>query len=358
MTCDSKQELMPKNPYTSLPGNAFWRTGVANENPYLLEGLYSKKFAIESKSKIATAGSCFAQHITTHLRANRFNILDVEPPPPGLPTDQRKKFGYSTYSARYGNIYTVRQLLQLAMEAVGDFRPKDYIWSKDDRFYDALRPSIEPDGFESANEVIDNRAYHASRVLHLFKSLDILVFTLGLTEMWVHKESGTVYPTAPGAIAGEFDEGKYEFRNAGWQSINKDFKLFLRTMRRIRTKPFKIILTVSPVPLTATASGQHILPANSYSKSVLRSIAGTWCQKPFIDYFPSYEIITNPRLHSTSFSDNLRTVRLEAVENVMKQFFIAHPPQKKNSVKKRAKNKHKSTQVNLCEDALLDAFAQ
>lgn len=31
--------------------------------------------------------------------------------------------------------------------------------------------------------------------------------------MWVHKESGTVYPTAPGTLVGEFDDSLYEFDN-------------------------------------------------------------------------------------------------------------------------------------------------
>ena len=137
---------MSQNPYTHLPKSAFWKTGVAQENPYLIENLYKKKFNIQANTKIATAGSCFAQHISRHLKINGYKILDVEPPPPGLPENLRKKFGYSTYSARYGNIYTVRQLLQLAQEAAGDWTPENYVWKKDGKFFDALRPSIDPEG--------------------------------------------------------------------------------------------------------------------------------------------------------------------------------------------------------------------
>ena len=35
----------------------------------------------------------------------------------------------------------------------------------------------------------------------------------------------------------------------------------------------RLVLTVSPVPLAATASGSHVLPATIYSKSVLRAAA-------------------------------------------------------------------------------------
>ena len=162
---------MGKNPYSDLPKSAFWTTGVARENPYLTKDIYKKKFDIPSNTKIATAGSCFAQHISRHLKKNGYNILDVEPPPPGLLDNLHQKFGFSMYSARYGNIYTVRQLLQLAQEVAGEWTPKNYIWEKDGKYYDALRPAVEPEGLDSPEEVAEHRQYHVSKVKELFESL-------------------------------------------------------------------------------------------------------------------------------------------------------------------------------------------
>ena len=196
---------MEKNPYSNLPEFAFWKTGVVKENPYAMQNIYKKKFDILPNTNIATAGSCFAQHISRHLKRNGYKVLDVEPAPPGLHNDLHQKFGFSMYSARYGNIYSVSQLLQLAQEVAGDFVPQNYIWTRNRRFFDALRPAIEPDGFDSPEEVIEHRKYHVARVRELFEKLDLFVFTLGLTEMWVHKESGTIYPTAPGTLLGNFD---------------------------------------------------------------------------------------------------------------------------------------------------------
>ena len=317
---------MGKNPYSDLPKSAFWKTGVAQETPYAIEGIYKKKFEISAEARIATAGSCFAQHISRHLKKNGYNVLDVEPPPPGLPENLHQKFGYSMYSARYGNIYTIRQLLQLAQEVAGEWTPQNYIWEKNGKFYDALRPAVEPEGLDSLKEVVEHRKYHISRVKELFESLDLFIFTLGLTEMWVHKKSGTVYPTAPGALVGDFDEHLYEFQNAEFSAIICDFNLFQKVLWKVRGgKPFKCLLTVSPVPLTATASGKHVLQSTVYSKSILRSVAGQLStNQEHIDYFPSYEIVTNPRMHSTAFVDNLRSVRNEAVEIVMKHFFLEH----------------------------------
>ena len=350
---------MGKNPYSDLPKSAFWKTGVVQENPYAIEGIYKKKFDIPANAKIATAGSCFAQHISRHLIKNGYNVLDVEPPPPGLPEKLHQKFGFSMYSARYGNIYTVRQLLQLAQEVAGEWTPQKYIWEKNGKFYDALRPAVEPEGLNSSEEVVEHREFHISRVRELFENLDLFVFTLGLTEMWVHKEFGTVYPTAPGALAGDFDERVFEFQNPHFALINKDMSEFVQVLRRIREgREFKMILTVSPVPLTATASGRHVLTSTVYSKSTLRAIAGLWAYKPFVDYFPSYEIVTNPRMHSVAFADNLRSIRDETVDNVMRHFFKEHPMVQVNVGKQTScLSAKKSLEDVQCEEALLEAFS-
>ena len=63
--------------------------------------------------KIATAGNCFAQHVGKHLKLNGFNVLDTEKSPNYLPKNKAQNFGYEIYSARYGNIYTSIQLLEL-----------------------------------------------------------------------------------------------------------------------------------------------------------------------------------------------------------------------------------------------------
>ncbi len=98
------------------------------------DDFYRKKFPIDSSMQIMTAGSCFAQHIATHLRKRGYSVIDEEPAPAHLRDRTAKQFGYRTYSARYGNIYTARQLLQLLREASGRFDPQDIIWERGGRF--------------------------------------------------------------------------------------------------------------------------------------------------------------------------------------------------------------------------------
>lgn len=350
---------MNENPYDSLPKSAFWKTGVEQENPHAIDGIYQKKFDIKQVDKIATAGSCFAQHISKHLTDSGYSVLNLEPAPKGLPHELHHKFGYSMYSCRYGNIYTVRQLLQLTREASGEWMPSDFVWQKNGRYFDALRPAVEPDGQESYDDVLKHREYHVGMVRKMFSQMDVFIFTLGLTETWIHKESGTVYPTAPGTIVGEFDDSKYEFKNFDFEEIRQDFNEFRQAVRNIRNgRPFRTILTVSPVPLTATASGKHVLLATTYSKSVLRAVAGQISiRQPDVDYFPSYEIVTNPRLHSTSYSNNLRSIRDAAVNTVMNHFSKQHPTFTSNHNSDQ-KNNRLSVEDIQCEEAILESFSK
>ena len=57
-----------RNPYAAAPPEAFWRAGVADASPFNLQGIHNPKWRITREDRIATAGSCFAQHIARFLR--------------------------------------------------------------------------------------------------------------------------------------------------------------------------------------------------------------------------------------------------------------------------------------------------
>jgi hypothetical protein len=224
------------------------------------------------------------------------------------------------YSCRYGNIYTVRQLLQLAREAVQETKPKSIIWTRDGRFYDALRPSVDPAGHATAEDVTSLRKLHLRQVRRLLTDLDVLVFTLGLTEAWVDTGEGVVLPAAPGTIAGTFDPTTCSFHNFRYPEIACDLEEFWTLVKSINPTA-RLILTVSPIPLTATASGNHVLQATTYSKSVLRAVADDFAaDREDVYYFPSFEIIASPASAGFFFNPDRRTVNPLGVEVVMKHF--------------------------------------
>jgi hypothetical protein len=352
-----------RTPYSKLPKSAFWRSAVAEVSPFCLNGVHTPKWPIEKKTKIATAGSCFAQHVTRALRATDFTVLDLEPPTLGLLECDHQRFGYGIYSARFGNIYTAQQLLTIAKEALCGFKPVESIWTLGNRFIDALRPGVEPDGLLSSNEVARHREFHLEKVQEMFLTMDLFIFTLGLTESWVHVDDGTVYPMCPGTVAGAFDPARHQFRNFGFQETLHALEEFRRLLLKYRQgRKFRMLLTVSPVPLTATASGQHVLQATTYSKSVLRAVAGELAGSDAeIDYFPSFEIITNPASRSMFYDPNLRTVRPEGVNCAMTTFLNAYAPdQYPIEAAQSGKNDPVSVETTSdlqCEEYLLEAFS-
>jgi hypothetical protein len=338
---------MSNNPYKSLHDHAFWKNGVERSNINFPENIYNPKWKIDDTDKIVTMGSCFAQHIAKWLRENGFNAPFYE--------IEEVKENEQTFSANYGNVYTVRQALQLIQESVGKRIPSEIVWGNNENFIDAIRPNSIKGGFKTPEEVIKARELHLKSIQKMIKDFDILVFTLGLTEAWEIKKCGTIIPTAPGILAGNFDPKKYQFLNFKYNEILQDLYSFCELLKTIRNdKPFKLLLTVSPVPLTATASNQHILVASTYSKAVLRSVAGDFAKENnFAEYFPSFEIINNPAAHSNFFENNLRSVKASAVDNVMNIFSslaLVTPRVSSNE-------KHEIYDPD-CEDVLLEEFSK
>jgi hypothetical protein len=309
------------HPYARLPDTSFWGRAVAGVAPEALDPVICVPFRISASDKVATAGSCFAQHIARHLQNVGFNYFVSEAAHPILPAAVAESFGYGMFTARYGNIYTARQLLQLLQRAHGNFVPRDNHWQDDDgRWRDPFRPRIEPEGFASLRELELDRKQHFAAVRRALAELDVFVFTLGLTEAWVSREDGAVYPLCPGTAGGTFDEQRHAFHNFSVSETVADLLASIDFLRNINPAA-RVILTVSPVPLVATADQRHVLTATTYSKSVLRVAAEEVClQREQVAYFPSYEIITGGYSRGRYFAQDLRSVTEEGVSHVMRTF--------------------------------------
>lgn len=348
------------NPYSDLPQRSFWRTAVGEKNAFNLEKLYIRKFCITREDRIAAAGSCFAQHVSANMRQRGFNIIDAEPAPDFISKEEAKNYGYGIYSARYGNIYTVRQMLQLLQDAKSARVRDENFLEKNGRFIDLLRPNTEPDGYESLEEAKFNRLDHLERVQELFSGIDLFVFTLGLTEAWLHKHLGTVYPLCPDTLTDTMS-GKYTFHNFDYGEIIADLKA-VREMLREMSPGLRFLFTVSPVPLTATASGHHVMVASAYSKSALRAVCGSM-ESSFddVDYFPSYEVITSPLSRGVFYDPNMRSVNMTGVNTAMAIFFSEHdrePVPKSESKAPAAADAEQDEEEAVCEEVLLEAFSR
>lgn len=316
---DAPAPARAAHPYVELPDSAFWKQSISQLAPGEVDPVVEPPFRIGRKDKVATAGSCFAQHISKRLRGAGFRYTVFEQAPDDLAEGESR--GFYDFSARYGNVYTARQLRQLFDRAFGYFRPVDRAWARSDgRYCDPFRPRIEPDGFESPEAVEADARRHLAAVRKMFQRLDVFVFTLGLTECWVSRLDGAAYPVSPGVAGGTFDPQRHGFVNFTVSEVVADMEAFVSKLALVNPEA-RIVLTVSPVPLVATAAGRHVLVSTVYSKSVLRVAAEEIAQRHrHVCYFPSYEIITGPHAAGGYFEADRRSVSAEGVDHVMRVF--------------------------------------
>jgi len=309
-----------KHPYQGKEDHCFWSKAMTSPAPGHIDPVTRAKI-ISPQEKVATMGSCFAQHLAKHINKSGLDYFIAEQAPTGMDEREAAENNYGVFSARYGNIYTVRQAVQLFDRAFGLFRPQDKAWlRRDGRWVDPFRPQIEPTGFDSPEDVIAEATAHLAHVRDVFTNCQWLVFTLGLTEGWRSRSDGATYPLAPGVSGGTYDPSKHEFINFSLNEVWHDLEGFIEKILSVNPK-VQILLTVSPVSLMATYESRHVLSSTVCSKSILRAAADQAERKfPQAIYFPSYEIITSPAAGGRYYEDDLRQVTELGVSHVMRVF--------------------------------------
>jgi GSCFA family protein len=309
---------MRSHPYQDLPDFQFWPRAVTWAPPGSLDPVVDPRFRVGLADRVATMGSCFAQHLSRHLVRSGLPYLVTEPGPQDEAEARRRNFG--VYSARYGNVYTVEQAVQLFDRAFGYAPSREPAWKREATFVDPYRPQIEPDGFADETALLADRAEHLRRTREALEQATVLVFTLGLTEAWRSRVTGEVFGTAPGVAGGTWDDTAYEFINFGVDEVRHSLFDFCERLREANPH-LRILLTVSPVPLVATYEARHVVVSTTYSKSVLRVAADEATRRfDFVDYFPSYELISSSAAGRSYYAPDLREVDDAGVRHVMRCF--------------------------------------
>lgn len=311
---------MASNPYFGLPHRALWSRGVARRYDASTV-VTSDAPLLRTGDRVASMGSCFASNIVPHIEAAGVTYLRMEEPPSQVAM-LPENLGYRNFSAAYGNVYTARQMRQLIERCTSTFRPEEDRWHEPDKVIDPFRPGLAyPAATDVEFDVITTAHLAATR--EAFATADVVVLTLGLTEGWESTLDGAVFPTCPGTVAGTFDQSRHRFRNFTVAEVVDDLSATIDGILAINART-RFIVTVSPVPLVATASGRHVLEATVYSKSVLRVAAGEVEQtRGAVTYFPAYEIVTGPQAPESFFEADRRSVTDEAIQTVMDALLAA-----------------------------------
>jgi hypothetical protein len=262
----------------------------------ILRGWAPAEKLISSNTKVLAFGSCFAEYFIAFLTQHGYNRWQ-------LPVE---KHGVSEESLllslgqSFENVFVIVQQMRWAF---GEFTPDSALWFAQDKSY-----------FEATEERREN-------IRRSFREVDVLVITLGLSEVWYDNVAGE--PMWRAITARLYDPERHIFRSS---TVAETLAAFHELDRLAETflPGKKIVFTLSPIPLLATFRDQSPVTANAVSKATLRAALDEFLSDARIQargryyYFPSYELAFN--LFDNPFGPDNRHVRPEVAETILQTF--------------------------------------
>jgi hypothetical protein len=238
---------------------------------------------INKQTKIASIGSCFAREIRQYLLSHNYNYLLVERNKnPWLKVDPHYKPNEHGSAAwdRVFNTFTLRDIIRDSLRERESLDSR--LFDTGSSVADLLRTRVVYPDKETAIADIDDHRKHSARVLI---SADILVVTLGLTEVWEYGDR--VLPYLPDYIP----KDRLAFKRSSYaENLNNLIETW--DILKLINKNLKMLLTLSPIHMNATHRGDiDVFSASCASKSILRAAIDDFIQED-VYYFPSYEITT------------------------------------------------------------------
>lgn len=274
---------------------------------------------ITKRTKIASAGSCFAMNLGGVLREWGFNYFITEKAPVHLSPEQAKAKHYNYFSARYGIIFNAPSLRQLVERAFGLWKPRPYLYqyrgggAENGLWFDPYRESVH---FESPEEYAESLPTFEEALRRTAEEAEVFVMTLGLHEVWYFRNDGSYLSRVPWKLAPALLGRRVLSVEDNVAELERLHSVWTRCNPNIR-----FLVTVSPVPLMKTfrSAEMNVVVANCHSKATLRCAAVEFAHRhDNVTYFPAYEAVMygspNP------FEEDGRHVTEEAVGRVMRMF--------------------------------------
>ncbi|HVI28588.1 GSCFA domain-containing protein [Hansschlegelia sp.] len=280
---------------------------------------HEPRFKFSKESSFFTIGSCFARNIEEYLgRAGvRVATYDLDFPNSELKANSRRNDLLVKYTP--GSIHLE---IASAFGRVDPLPDERYLVATDKNggYHDVMLP------FDYPAVTLERGMERRRQIRELFAGIanvSVVVITLGLIEHWYDNELGIYINSRPGPRVEKLYPGRFAFRQLDLAENRALVEASLDIVHDVNPSAH-VILTTSPVPLGRTFTEDDVIVANAYSKAVLRVIAQEMARKySFVDYFPSYEIVTmSPP--DMAWEQDLRHVRDTMVGEVMKKFFASY----------------------------------
>ena len=305
-------------------------TGVFWPNPERADGgslkdtfpVGQRHGLVSRETAIGSAGSCFAYEIARNLQRRGFNYVVTEREHDGSNGVIVDAFDpqnpYVRFSATWGLIFNTPSLRQMVERAFGETEASPMLLEEVQPdgsilYTDPYREGVafgSPEAFEA------DYHGHLSAVRAAFTRAEVFIVTLGLNECWAFKHDGSVLSNTPRR---GWMVTLTEPRTLSVMENVEEVERFLAVVRRYNPG-FKLILSLSPIPLMSTFRGdQHVITANAHSKSVLRVAADEIVRRnDGVFYFPSYEYVMH--CAPAAWEADERHVTAATVNRIMEMF--------------------------------------
>jgi hypothetical protein len=272
-------------------------------------------FVLKPDAKIFTIGSCFARNIEAQLRSHKVFTREFT-----FPAEETRVGGANTLLNEYNAGAIAARISNAATQSSLD---DALLIENKGGYIDMLLSGGVP---VSKERGLERRAEMNDLYANMVKS-DLLIVTLGLVEAWYDTETGMYLNQSPALLLGGNPEFGKRFElhvldtEACVELLAPAFELAFKNGLK------QLMLTVSPVPLQTTFSGEDAVTANFYSKSTLRGTAEQLTRMfDNVDYFPSYEMVTT-YTNGPFIEDNVHVK--PAVVNRITKYMIAEYSKKK-----------------------------
>jgi len=278
------------------------------------------KFKIENGASIYTVGSCFARNVESALNNRGMDVL-------GFDFAVDEKFLHSKVGAMDNvvnrrsilNKYSTHSIYHEFERVLTGKKVKDsgFIEVTSGNWVDPqLAAVLKAQPFAELLEVRNQ----VDELIRSSLNADLIFITLGLTEVWFDHRTQSFLNSSPPASLMRNDRERFELKLPTYNDVYCQIEKTISLLSSKCKEGVKFIITVSPVPMGTTWSSDDVVIANTHSKSTLRVIAKELAScRDDVDYFPSYEMVTNSPRNLAWQSDQLH-VKKEMVDFVIKQF--------------------------------------
>lgn len=268
-------------------------------------------FQIAPTDTVFAIGSCFARNVEKALEGAGLRVLSRE-------FDLGEIGGSLEDGANFFNKYSIHSVLN---ELTWAFERERFPGEA------ALLP-LGPESFVDAQLGMGRLDFPVERVMafrHLYldamravAEADVVIVTLGYVECWFDRKLGLYLNVTPPGQAIKAEPERFEFRVLSYGDVLAGLEALHALLLRHRTKPLRLLVTVSPVPLLATFRDVDVLVANAYSKAVQRAAIEEFVTgREGVDYFPSYEFVTLSNPEVAFGRQDYRHVSQDVINRIM-----------------------------------------